>query len=149
MTLEALDEYYEQLFRGNRLYSEYAKSVGETVQGLFLMRLLLKRPGGLCQRDIAQLLGAPKQTMSRLLKDRISAGLIAQTPSARDKREKLFALTAQGQVAARRLIEPLDAIELACLDAAGAGMEEANAYNARYLDAFAALTRNDNTKRKD
>lgn len=149
MSFEVLDEYYEQLFRGNRLYAEYARSVGESLQGLFLMRLLLKRPDGLCQRDIAQLLGTPKQTMSRLLKERVAAGIIAQTPSEQDKREKLFILTPQGRKAAQQLIKPLDAIELTCLEAAGAGMEEANAYNARYLDAFEARMRNNDTKRKD
>lgn len=146
MTIEPLDEYYEQFFRGNRLYAEYARSVGESMQGLFLMRLLFKRQEGLCQRDIAQLLGAPKQTMSRLLKERVAAGLIEQTPSAADKREKLFALTPAGRLAAQQLIEPLDRIELACLDAAGAGLAEANAYNGRYLDAFESLMRNDNVK---
>lgn len=137
--MDELDDYYELLFRGNLLYTAYAKQCGETLLGLFLARLLLKHPGGLCQRDLARLLGVPKQTMSRHLRERISAGLVREAPSVGDGREKIFSLTTAGKQKAHELIDPLNELELSCLGTLGGNLAESNELNRRYLDAFEKL----------
>lgn len=133
---DALDEYYELFFRGNQLYTAYAKQQSETLSGLFLMRLLLKYPEGLCQREIARLLGVPKQTMSRQLNEKVTKGILGETPSSSDKREKLYALTEEGRQAAHELIDPLNDIELVCLESLEEGIMPYNDLNRRFLDAF-------------
>lgn len=134
MSQDELDEYYRHYFRGNRLYGELAKLLGETVQTLFLMRLLLDKEEGLCQSEICENLSVPKQTMSRVLKDMEGKGLVRNAPSPRDGREKLFSLTASGRAHAQAVVERLNAIENACLSGLSDEMKAINKLNEQYLD---------------
>ena len=135
---QGLKEYSRQYYWSNRLYERYARSIGESVQTVFLMCLLVEGTGPLCQRDICASLGVPKQTMSRVLRGLEDRGVMESAPSPEDGRERLFSLTADGERFAARVAGRLAAIEQEC--AAAAGTEDdlrwVNEYNRRYLAAF-------------
>lgn len=131
-----LDEYYRQFFRASRLYASYAKSQGLSLQEFFLLRLLRDEGQGLCQRDIADSLAIPKQTMSRMLRGLVDQGIVAQAPSPADGREKLYALTETGKARAAQVIGEFDRIEEVCCEELEGKLERFNAINRTYLDAF-------------
>lgn len=136
MGQSALDDYYRLHFRGNRLYGELARILGETPQTLFLMRLLLGNETGLSQSEICASLSVPKQTMSRILKGLVQEGRVQESPSPSDGRGKLFALTAVGKRRAQNVIGRLNDIENACLTRSSDELDAVNRYNERYLDAL-------------
>lgn len=150
MSEQGLEEYYRLHFWGNRLYEEYARSVGENVQTVFLMRLLLDHEHGLgaaeegaaagvCQRALCDSLSVPKQTMSRILGGLESRDLIEHVASERDRREKLFSLTEAGRAFARGLVGRLESIEVESLRALDPDdFATFNRIGRRYLEAFAA-----------
>ena len=136
MPNKGLDTYYNLFFRGNRLYNELAKLLGESVQTLFLMRLLLGEDEGLCQSEICESLSVPKQTMSRILKELEKSCYVEQTPSSRDGREKIFSLTEKGKKHASKVMARLNEIEEACIANASGSLDATNEFNQQYLEAL-------------
>lgn len=134
MNQSTLDDYYRLHFRGNRLYGELAKLLGESSQTLFLARLLLNEEEGICQSEICESLSVPKQTMSRILKEMINEGKVTESPSPKDGREKIFSLPSNGRQHAQTVIEQLNSIENACLDGSAEELAAVNGFNGRYLD---------------
>lgn len=90
MNQSTLDDYYRLHFRGNRLYGELAKLLGESSQTLFLARLLLNEEEGICQSEICESLSVPKQTMSRILKEMINEGKVTESPFAKRRQGEDF-----------------------------------------------------------
>jgi len=58
---------------------------------------LTVRTGEALAKDLVQTLGLEKSTLSRILKQLLSRGLMAEYPSAEDKRRKLLRVTPEGQ----------------------------------------------------
>ena len=78
----------------------------------------VSRHPGLRVADLLDILKITKQSLSRVLKQLIDEGYIAQKAGQSDKRERLLFATGQGQALARRLIAPqLDRIEHALAEA--------------------------------
>ncbi|MDN5924607.1 MAG: MarR family transcriptional regulator [Xanthomonadales bacterium] len=87
---------------------------------------LLQGVGPLSQKDLADLEQVSPATMSVLVKDLLTAGLVARTPDPNDKRAVKISITAAGDKrlardgavlvdALRKLLEPMNATALADL----------------------------------
>ena len=137
MSDKAIDEYYDLYSLTNRLYERYAKTIGESTQVVYIMRLLLQETEGVCQRDLCLSLAIPKASMSRILSNLEDRGIITLTPSQEDRREKLCRLTEAGIAFAREVTGALEAIEQACVKKLRKGdVERINRINRIYLEAF-------------
>ena len=137
MSDKAIDEYYDLYFLTNRLYERYAKTIGESTQVVYIMRLLLQNAEGICQRDLCLSLAIPKASMSRILSNLEDRGIVTLVPSTEDRREKLCQLTDSGTAFAREVTGALETIEKACVKKLRKGdVERVNRINRIYLEAF-------------
>jgi len=93
----------------------------------------VNRHSGLRVADLLELLNITKQSLSRVLKQLIDQGYIAQQAGASDRRERLLFPTQRGRALAERLAAP-QMVRLAnALEAAGPGAEAALR---RFLEAM-------------
>ncbi|MCQ8279390.1 MarR family transcriptional regulator [Acetobacteraceae bacterium KSS8] len=63
-----------------------------------------RRPG-ISVTELLSVLGITKQSLTRVLAELVSRGLVAQLQGAADRRQRLLSLTADGQSLERRLFE--------------------------------------------
>lgn len=134
---ELLSSFYRLQFRSNRLYEEYAKTVGESAQTLYFMQLISGVSAPMCQRDLCESLSIPKQTMSRMIKQLQDRGLVEVSPSKADRRETGVSLTEEGASYAEALIAELSRIEGECVKAVGReAIEQVSATTRRFFDEF-------------
>lgn len=134
---ELLGDFYRLQFRSNRLYEEYAKTVGESAHTLYFMQLVSGASAPICQRDLCESLSIPKQTMSRMVKQLHDRGLVEVSASKADRRETVIALTEEGASYADSLIAELSRIEGECVKAVGReAIEQVSATTRRFFDEF-------------
>jgi DNA-binding MarR family transcriptional regulator len=63
------------------------------------------RNPGITVGDLLVLLGVTKQSLARVMRPLLAAGLVAQTPSRVDRRQRLLTLTEAGAALERRIFE--------------------------------------------
>ncbi len=91
---DRLFAYYAQL---DGIYGSYAKSHGEKYLSLWALEEIGDSVEGLSQKDIADRLFAPKQTISSVIAGLVERGMVETLPSKRDGRSKIHLLTPKGQ----------------------------------------------------
>lgn len=93
--------YFDRLFacyaQLDSIYGNYAKSHGEKYLSLWALEEIGDSPEGLSQKEIADKLFAPKQTVSSVIVGLVARGMVETVPSKRDKRSKIQLLTPKGQ----------------------------------------------------
>ena len=112
------DTTAEQLAAFNRIYREmdeiyhlYAKAhdISDTV--LWLLYSLYERPAAYTQRELCDTLHYPPQTVNSALKTLEKRGAIELRAIPRNRKNKIVALTKQGQSLVQKIIAPLFAAE--------------------------------------
>ena len=93
----------------------------------------VNRHSGLRVADLLDILTITKQSLSRVLKQLIDKGYIAQQAGEADRRERLLFPTEKGRALAERLAAPQSVRLAAALKAAGPGAE---AVLRRFLEAM-------------
>ncbi|MDO4853879.1 MAG: MarR family winged helix-turn-helix transcriptional regulator [Coriobacteriia bacterium] len=91
---DRLFAYYAQL---DEIYGSYAKSHGEKYLSLWVLEEIGDSPEGLSQKEIADKLFAPKQTISSVVAGLVERGMVKTVPSRHDGRSKIQLLTPKGQ----------------------------------------------------
>ncbi len=91
---DRLFAYYAQL---DGIYGSYAKSHGEKYLSLWVLEEIGDSPEGLSQKEIADKLFAPKQTISSVIAGLVERGMVETVPSKHDGRSKIQLLTPKGQ----------------------------------------------------
>jgi DNA-binding MarR family transcriptional regulator len=84
----------------------------------------VNRNPGLTIAALLEILGITKQSLARVLKDLIDSGYVVQRSGARDRRQRMLHLTAQGQALALELAERQGRRVNAALKAAGSENRE-------------------------
>ncbi|STZ64036.1 MarR family [Moraxella lacunata] len=95
-------------------YSDYAKKFNLNYNELVVLQGLFCEKN-CTQTHICTTWALPKQTVHNICKKYIELGLIDVLDNPADKRTKLFALNAKGREFALPIIEPLLALEQACV----------------------------------
>lgn len=96
---EELTDGIELFFFAGR---DFGRVLDERLQALDLGRAhhralhFVARHPGLPVSDLLSMLGITKQSLSRVVRDLTSAGYLAQTQGARDRRQRLLRLTQRG-----------------------------------------------------
>ncbi len=91
---DRLFAYYAQL---DGIYGGYAKSHGEKYLSLWALEEIGDSSEGLSQKEIADKLFAPKQTISSVVAGLVERGMVETLPSKHDGRSKIHLLTPKGQ----------------------------------------------------
>lgn len=107
------------LVRMDDLYSIWAKKHGETYLSMWVLEELGECPEGLTQKQLAQTLRAPKQTVSSIALSLEKRGLVRTDPSPLDKRSKIHQLTERGREVYRSVCAEQAACENACVEGVG------------------------------
>jgi DNA-binding MarR family transcriptional regulator len=84
----------------------------------------VERNPGLTVADLLDILKITKQSLARVLKELVEAGLIEQRRGPQDRRQRLLYATPAGQALSARLSEPQEARIEAALAALGPGARE-------------------------
>ena len=91
---DRLFAYYAQL---DGIYGSYARSHGEKYLSLWALEEIGDSPEGLSQKEIADKLFAPKQTISSVVAGLVERGMVETVPSKHDGRSKIQLLTPKGR----------------------------------------------------
>ncbi len=98
--IQKLDEIMRKL---DRVYDRYAKSIGTTDSALYLLNLVYDR-GSCTQRELAEFMMLPKQTVNSIVKEYENQGLLELAVSEADRRQRCLRLTGAGKAYAQRYI---------------------------------------------
>ncbi len=93
-SFDRLFSFYSQL---DGIYGRYAKARGETYLSLWAFEEIGSRPEGMSQKELVEILFAPKQTISSIIAGLAKRGLIQTQASKKDKRSKIHLLTPKGE----------------------------------------------------
>lgn len=144
---QILDETYEILFRRNRMTSRYLEIMGDSQADVLLMRLLLKHPQGICQKEICENLGMPKQTLSRILALEVRKNVLATETAQNDGRKKIYKLTEKGRKLAQEIVNKRDEKELEILKLLAPEWDNINKANNEYLNCYEEIMKKRNSQR--
>lgn len=106
-----IDNWYAQWIMVERLYSEFAKEYGLTSSAVFVLRTILEHPSECTQKYICDTLIYPKQTVSGIVQNLMSKGIVDKTKSVEDKRNFKLFLTMSGKDFTIKLVERLKKAE--------------------------------------
>ena len=94
----------------NSVYEEYAKSIGLSYTGLYVLHMI-----ALCenctQKYIAEQMYLPKQTVNSVISSFCKQGLIELTELPEDRRHKALHLTEKGQEFAGKILPQIEQAE--------------------------------------
>lgn len=123
--------------RIDRLYMRFAKICGAnhyTVQILYILAYSDVKT----QKDIVDLYGLPKQTVSTIINQLVVNGYVSLSADLKNKRSKIISLTTEGQKHAEKLTEPVVRCEINVLQKMGDDKVlrfiQSNQEYARYLE---------------
>lgn len=134
---QRLDDLYEDFFRMDCLYGDFAKRYSESYHSLSVLYLLGESPDGMSQKQLAAKLYLPKQTVGSIVASLERKGLATHQQDEADRRSKLHILTPAGKQRSNTIMGELRAIELACVERIGeADMARAHEISKRYLELF-------------
>ncbi len=89
--------YYDFWFGVNDAYDKLAKSKGITLNTWYILYIIVEYPQCCTLKFICEKLLLPKQTVHNVLVSLSDKGYLERKPQPQDKRNKLLALTPQGQ----------------------------------------------------
>lgn len=89
--------FMEGVYALDKLYDEYAKSVGLTTVGLRVLTSIHEAGGPFTQKEISQQLGLPKQSINLVIRSLWDRGLVEMRELDSDRRNKEIWLNQQGQ----------------------------------------------------
>lgn len=107
------------LVRMDDLYSAWAKKHGETYLSMWVLEELGEHPEGLTQKQLAQEMHTPKQTVNSIAVSLEKRGLICTKPSPVDKRSKIHTLAERGRARYANVRAEQIACENACINSIG------------------------------
>ncbi|BDF58065.1 MarR family transcriptional regulator [Christensenellaceae bacterium] len=130
-----IDEYYENWFRINRAYEDWAQRHGTSDNVLFTLHTISScGDEGCTQQKICSALLLPKQTVSFILSKLEKQGLVQRKPNPKDRRNNLVLLTESGWEYAQDMLAALEAAEVRAYRSMNEDQRKA------LLDGYAALT---------
>lgn len=117
--VSAIEGICSALVRMDDLYSAWAKKHGETYLSMWVLEELGENPEGLTQKQLAQEMHTPKQTVNSIAVSLEKRGLICTKPSPVDKRSKIHTLTEEGKARYARVRAEQEACENVCVSSIG------------------------------
>ena len=131
-TLEALSELTFLLDKTDNIYSRLIHTMGENPDKVRIFYMLYFR-GELTQKEIIEINGMPKQSVSNIILKMQSSNQIKLISNPSDKRSKLIELTQEGREYAAVLLRPIIESEQKVLQKMGKdGVEEYVRYTRLY-----------------
>lgn len=103
--------FFNSLRYMDKLYDEYAKTVGLTYQGLNVLNVLYETPDNCTQKLISERIHLPKQSVNVIIRSLWEQGYIEMKELDSDRRNKTIRLSASGREYADRIVGRLLAIE--------------------------------------
>lgn len=94
-----------------RLYDEYAKSVGLTYLSLGVLTMLYETPKGCTQKAICEKTHLPKQSVNVIIRSFWEKGYVEMREQDSDRRNKTILLSASGKKYAKRIVGKLTQVE--------------------------------------
>lgn len=88
----------------NRLYDQYAKSVGLTYIGLSVLNAIYETADNCTQKIICELTHLPKQSVNVIIRSFLELGYLEMKELSADRRNKAILLTASGRAYADKTI---------------------------------------------
>ena len=130
-----IDDLCDLAARLDDVYRVFAKRYGETYLSMWCIEELGKRPEGLTQKQICELLYLPKQTTSSMVSSLENRGLVLTEPSKTDKRSKVHMLTSAGRAIYEKVSVDMDRCNEAAVNEVGeAALAEAIGLMGKALD---------------
>lgn len=103
-----LEEQAAQLFTAwhsiDKLYGEYARSVGLTYLGLSVLNAIYEAPENCTQKDICERTNLPKQSVNVAIRAMWEQGYVEMKELSSDRRNKAIRLTVSGRAYADAII---------------------------------------------
>lgn len=91
----------------DKLYDEYAKSVGLTFIGLSVLHVIYEQDGTFTQKIISERTGLPKQSVNVIIRSFWEQGYVEMRELDTDRRNKAIWLSQSGREYAERIIGKL------------------------------------------
>lgn len=115
--LELIESYYEDYYRLNYIYYEWAIEHGTQDTTLFVLHEIYKLKDQCTQSQIVEITGYPKQTVSYILRNLEKRDIIYRERSPHDKRSYLVGFTEYGNKYAEGIITEMKNNEIAAYKA--------------------------------
>lgn len=101
---ELIDSYYEDYYRLNYIYYEWAIEHGTQDTTLFVLHEIYELQDQCTQKKVVEITGYPKQTVSFIMRNLEKKGIIYREKSPFDKRSYLVKFTEYGNEYAEKII---------------------------------------------
>lgn len=110
------NEFYEGWLSIDRLYEDYAKSVGLTYMSLAVLEIIYENPENCTQKFICEQTYNTKQSVNMIIKSFWEQGYVILTELPTDRRNKLVQLSKKGQDYADKIVGTLSTINMKAMD---------------------------------
>lgn len=109
---EYVDLIYDSVKQINSVYEKWSLKHGLTLYEMQVYYVLLqKKEERITQKELCEILDAPKTSVNSMIKKQIQRGYVELCVNEKNKREKIVKLTQDGMVFAKQLILPLFKME--------------------------------------
>lgn len=109
---EYVDLIYDSVKQINSVYEKWSLKHGLTLYEMQVYYVLLqKKEERITQKELCEILDAPKTSVNSMIKKQIQQGYVELCVNEKNKREKIVKLTQDGMVFAKQLILPLFKME--------------------------------------
>lgn len=116
-SLNYVIRFFEQLRILKRIHGEYARSIGFTQNGLFILNTIFEMEKTICtQKTICEITFLPKQTVNNVVTAFCRQGLTRLTELPSDRRIKEIHLTAAGHKAASQAVSAMETAAMRTMD---------------------------------
>lgn len=117
--MEQLNKYYDVWLEYNKVYEEWAKAHGLSVNSLLVLCAIHDGGENCTQKKISQRWLIPKQTINMVFKDFERKGFVELFPMPEDKRIKVIRFTKTGKEYADAIVAKLRKVELSVIEEIG------------------------------
>lgn len=101
-----IKRYYHAWFETNKLYAQWARQHGITINTLMVM-YMIRNTEDCTQQDICSMLMLPKQTVNSILNDLERQGHVSRQTGGIDRRQKILTFTREGRQYAEAILTAL------------------------------------------
>lgn len=114
-----IDQWYDEWFAMDRLYSHWARARGLTLTELFTLYVISANEEFCTPGEIAEKLSRSRQTVNSALDHLEKEGLIQRRKDPLDGRGKVISFTPEGRGRAAALLQELEAMEFSVTRSVG------------------------------